>query len=132
MPAAAKQDDTIYNANETHIVMVPSPSGQTPTPVPLHVFNAPIKEDVSSDVNIEGKPAAVVAAGPAQTSRSTRRGRSASPTRCYRPSRAGSRWAAGRFSSTACRLRVTATRPSPATTHRRRLPTGSRKSHGRR
>jgi uncharacterized Zn-binding protein involved in type VI secretion len=63
MPAAAKQDDTIYNANETHIVMVPSPSGQTPTSVPLHVFNAPIKEDVSSDVNIEGKPAAVVGSG---------------------------------------------------------------------
>ena len=53
MPAAAKKDDTIYNGNETHIVMVPSASGQTPTPTPGHVFNAPISEDVSEDVNIE-------------------------------------------------------------------------------
>lgn len=63
MPAAAKKDDTIYNANETHIVMVPSASGQTPTPTPGHVFNAPISEDVSEDVNIQGKPAAVVGSG---------------------------------------------------------------------
>src|SRR5688572_29390274 len=63
MPAAAKQDDTIYNANDTHIVMVPSASGQTPTPVPGHVFNAPISEDVSPDVSIEGTPAAVVGSG---------------------------------------------------------------------
>ncbi len=60
MPAAAKKDDTIYNANETHIVMVPRPTGQTPTPTPGHVFNAPISEGVSPDVNIEGKSAAVV------------------------------------------------------------------------
>ena len=63
MPAAAKRDDTIYNANETHIVMVPSASGQTPTPTPGHVFSAPISEDVSKDVNIEGKAAAVVGSG---------------------------------------------------------------------
>jgi uncharacterized Zn-binding protein involved in type VI secretion len=63
MPAAAKQDDTIYNQNETHIVMVPSASGQTPTPVLGHIFNAPISEDVSPDVNIEGKAAAVVGSG---------------------------------------------------------------------
>jgi len=63
MPAAAKKDDTIYNGNETHIVMVPSPSGQTPTPTPGHVFNALISADLSSNVNIEGKPAAVVGSG---------------------------------------------------------------------
>jgi uncharacterized Zn-binding protein involved in type VI secretion len=59
MPAAAKQDDRIRNT-DTHIVMVPSGSGQTPTPLPGHVFDAPIREGLSSDVFIEGKAAAVV------------------------------------------------------------------------
>jgi uncharacterized Zn-binding protein involved in type VI secretion len=63
MPAAAKQDDTIFNGNETHVVMVPSASGQVPTPVPGHVFNAPISEGLSSNVRIEGKPAAVAGSG---------------------------------------------------------------------
>jgi uncharacterized Zn-binding protein involved in type VI secretion len=59
MPAAAKQDDRIMN-NDVHIVMVPSASGQTPTPIPGHVFNAPLSEGLSSDVFIDGKAAAVV------------------------------------------------------------------------
>jgi uncharacterized Zn-binding protein involved in type VI secretion len=63
MPAAAKQGDTINNPNETHIVMVPSASGQTPTSLPGHVFDAPITADLSGDVKIEGKPAAVVGSG---------------------------------------------------------------------
>jgi uncharacterized Zn-binding protein involved in type VI secretion len=63
MPAAAKQDDTIFNGNETHVVMVPSASGQVPTPVPGHVFNAPITQDLSPNVRIDGKPAAVVGSG---------------------------------------------------------------------
>jgi uncharacterized Zn-binding protein involved in type VI secretion len=40
--------------------MVPSASGQTPTPVVGHVFNAPITEGLSADVMIQGKAAAVV------------------------------------------------------------------------
>ncbi len=59
MPAAAKQGDTIFN-HDTHIVMVPSASGQTPTPVEGHVFNASLSEGLSADVKIEGKAAAVV------------------------------------------------------------------------
>jgi uncharacterized Zn-binding protein involved in type VI secretion len=62
MPFAAKQDDRVHN-EDTHIVMVPSASGQTPTSLPGHVFDAPLSEDLSADVNIEGKPAAVVGSG---------------------------------------------------------------------
>lgn len=56
---AAKRNDSI-TAIDIHIVMVPSPSGQVPTPVPGHLFNAMITEGLSTDVNIEGQPAAVV------------------------------------------------------------------------
>jgi uncharacterized Zn-binding protein involved in type VI secretion len=59
MPAAAKQNDRIHNT-DTHVVMVPSASGQTPTPLPGHVFDAPITEGLSNNVLIEGHPAAVV------------------------------------------------------------------------
>jgi uncharacterized Zn-binding protein involved in type VI secretion len=59
MPAAAKQNDRIHNT-DTHVVMVPSASGQTPTPVTGHIFDAPITEGLSADVMIDGKPAAVV------------------------------------------------------------------------
>jgi uncharacterized Zn-binding protein involved in type VI secretion len=40
--------------------MVPSASGQTPTSLPGHVFNAPLTRELSSDVFIDGSPAAVV------------------------------------------------------------------------
>jgi uncharacterized Zn-binding protein involved in type VI secretion len=59
MPPAAKQGDTIRGTH-THVVMVPSASGQTPTPVVGHVFNAAIAEGLSSTVMIQGRPAAVV------------------------------------------------------------------------
>jgi uncharacterized Zn-binding protein involved in type VI secretion len=59
MPAAAKQDDTIYGS-DTHRVMVPAGTGTVPTPVPGHIFDAPLSQDLSDDVLIEGKPAAVV------------------------------------------------------------------------
>ena len=52
---AAKQNDHIF-ATDTHIVMVPSPSGQVPTPIPGHVFNAPMLEGLSADVFIDGRP----------------------------------------------------------------------------
>lgn len=55
---AAKQGDQIV-ATDTHIVMVPSPSGSVPTPLP-HPFTGIIDGNLSSDVNIEKKPAATV------------------------------------------------------------------------
>jgi uncharacterized Zn-binding protein involved in type VI secretion len=53
---AAKQGDRIV-ATDTHIVMIPSPGGPVPTPLP-HPFAGIIDGSLSSDVNIEGKPAA--------------------------------------------------------------------------
>ena len=46
-------------AVDTHIVMVPSPGGPVPTPLP-HPFVGIIDGELSSDVNIMGKPAATV------------------------------------------------------------------------
>lgn len=56
---AAKQGDQIM-ATDIHIVMVPAPPGSpVPTPLP-HPFSGIINGGLSSDVNIMGKPAAVV------------------------------------------------------------------------
>ncbi len=55
---AAKQGDQI-NAIDTHIVMVPSPGGPVPTPLP-HPFTGIINGSLSSDVKIMGMPAATV------------------------------------------------------------------------
>ena len=55
---AAKQGDQIV-AVDTHIVLVPSPSGAVPTPMP-HPFSGMLNGGLSSDVKIMGKPAAVV------------------------------------------------------------------------
>lgn len=57
MPAA-KQGDKII-ATDIHIVMIPSPGGPVPTPLP-HPFNGMIDGNLSTDVNIMGMPAAVV------------------------------------------------------------------------
>jgi len=54
---AAKQGDQVM-ATDTHIVMIPSPGGPVPTPLP-HPFTGQLDGALSSDVNIEGKPAAV-------------------------------------------------------------------------
>ena len=54
---AAKQGDQI-TADDTHIVMLPSPGGPVPTPLP-HPFNGMINGNLSSNVNIMGMPAAV-------------------------------------------------------------------------
>lgn len=54
---AAKQGDSVI-ATDTHIVMIPSPGGRVPTPLP-HPFTGQIDGGLSQDVNIEGKPAAV-------------------------------------------------------------------------
>ncbi len=46
-------------ATDTHIIMIPSPGGPVPTPLP-HPFVGLIDGDLSSDVNIMGMPAATV------------------------------------------------------------------------
>jgi len=53
---SAKQGDQIV-ATDTHIIMIPSPGGPVPTPLP-HPFVGQIDGSLSTDVNIEGKPAA--------------------------------------------------------------------------
>jgi len=55
---AAKEGDKIV-AVDTHIVMVPSPSGAVPTPLP-HPFSGGLNGNLSSDVKIMGKKAATV------------------------------------------------------------------------
>ena len=55
-PAAVKGSSVV--AVDTHIVLVPSPGGPVPTPLP-HPFTGMIDGSLSGDVNIEGKPAAV-------------------------------------------------------------------------
>ena len=54
---AAKQGDQVM-ATDTHVIMIPSPSGAVPTPLP-HPFNGMLDGSLSGDVNVEGKPAAV-------------------------------------------------------------------------
>ena len=56
-PGAKKGDQVM--ATDTHIVMIPSPGGPVPTPLP-HPFTGMIDGGLSSDVNIMGQPAAVV------------------------------------------------------------------------
>ncbi len=55
---AAKEGDQIVGV-DIHIVLVPSPSGTVPTPLP-HPFSGVINDGLSSDVNIMGMPAATV------------------------------------------------------------------------
>ena len=55
---AAKQGDQI-TAVDTHIVMVPSPGGPVPTPLP-HPFTGIIDGNLSPTVKIMGLPAATV------------------------------------------------------------------------
>jgi uncharacterized Zn-binding protein involved in type VI secretion len=55
---AAKQGDRVVGV-DTHIVMVPSPAGPTPTPLP-HPFAGVLNGGLSSNVNIMGKAAVTV------------------------------------------------------------------------
>jgi len=55
---AAKQGDQIV-ATDIHIVMIPSPGGPVPTPLP-HPFSGIISGGLSQDVMIMGMPAATV------------------------------------------------------------------------
>lgn len=54
-PAAKKGDQVM--ATDTHIIMIPSPNGAVPTPLP-HPFTGMLDNSLSSDVNIDGQPAA--------------------------------------------------------------------------
>jgi uncharacterized Zn-binding protein involved in type VI secretion len=53
---AAKQGDQVA-AMDTHIIMIPSPGGPIPTPLP-HPFMGMLDGQLSNNVTIEGKPAA--------------------------------------------------------------------------
>jgi uncharacterized Zn-binding protein involved in type VI secretion len=55
---AAKKGDQI-SATDTHIVLIPAGPAQVPTPLP-HPFMGTIDNQLSSDVNIMGMPAATV------------------------------------------------------------------------
>jgi uncharacterized Zn-binding protein involved in type VI secretion len=55
---AAKMGDKVV-AVDTHIVMVPSTTGEVPTPMPFP-FNGTLANNLSPSVFIEGKPAATV------------------------------------------------------------------------
>lgn len=55
---AAKQGDKVVGV-DTHIIMVPSPGGPVPTPLP-HPFNGILSQGLSTDVFIQGMPAATV------------------------------------------------------------------------
>ena len=55
---AAKQGDQISGV-DTHIIMIPTPGGPVPTPLP-HPFNGMIDGNLSTNVKIMGMPAATV------------------------------------------------------------------------
>lgn len=55
---AAKQGDRVI-ATDIHIQMVPTPGGPVPVPLP-NPFVGTLDGDLSTDVQIEGKPAATV------------------------------------------------------------------------
>ncbi|WP_211463554.1 PAAR domain-containing protein [Collimonas silvisoli] len=57
--AAAKTGDSIVNAADIHIVLVPSPGGPVPTPQPFP-FNGKISMNTSLNVRINARPAATV------------------------------------------------------------------------
>ncbi len=56
--AAAKMGDKVVGV-DIHIIMIPSPGGPVPTPLP-HPFNGTIQSGCSTNVNIQGQAAAVV------------------------------------------------------------------------
>lgn len=57
---AAKQGDKIVGV-DTHILMIPAPPGPpVPTPFPTHPFDGILTQGLSTDVKIQGMPAATV------------------------------------------------------------------------
>jgi len=57
MPAAKMGDKVV--AVDTHIIMIPTPGGPVPTPLP-HPFNGILNGNLSTNVMIENKAAATV------------------------------------------------------------------------
>jgi uncharacterized Zn-binding protein involved in type VI secretion len=55
---AAKQGDKVV-AVDTHIIMIPTPGGPVPTPLP-HPFSGALMQGLSTNVKIMGMPAATV------------------------------------------------------------------------
>jgi uncharacterized Zn-binding protein involved in type VI secretion len=55
---AAKQGDQVL-ATDIHIVLIPSPAGPVPTPLP-HPFTGVLDGGLSQDVRIMGMPAAMM------------------------------------------------------------------------
>jgi uncharacterized Zn-binding protein involved in type VI secretion len=53
---AAKQGDQV-TAVDIHIILIPSPGGPVPTPLP-HPFNGMLNGSLSTNVNVMGLPAA--------------------------------------------------------------------------
>ena len=56
---AARIGDSIVNAGDIHVVLIPSPGGPVPTPQPCP-FNGRIQLNVSLNVRINGRGAALV------------------------------------------------------------------------
>lgn len=54
----AKQDDLVLGV-DTHVILVASPGGPVPTPIP-HPFAGPLDEKLSTSVFIDSKAVAVV------------------------------------------------------------------------
>src|SRR5256885_8848510 len=65
MSPAAKMGDKVVGT-DIHIVMIPSPGGPVPTPLP-HPFAGTITGGCSTDVLIGGQPGAVVGSTAAHT-----------------------------------------------------------------
>jgi uncharacterized Zn-binding protein involved in type VI secretion len=55
MPSAKKGDRVV--GIDTHIVMVPSPAGPVPTPMPLP-FNGELRRDLAATISIDNQAAA--------------------------------------------------------------------------
>jgi uncharacterized Zn-binding protein involved in type VI secretion len=56
-PAAARDDQVV--GIDIHVVLVPSPTGTVPTPLP-HPFSGKLTDELTDDVRIEDRPAATV------------------------------------------------------------------------
>ena len=57
LPAAKRNDQIV--AVDIHIIMIPTPGGPAPTPMP-HPFNGMLDNALSTNVNVMGQPAATV------------------------------------------------------------------------
>jgi uncharacterized Zn-binding protein involved in type VI secretion len=59
MPQPVARQNDMVTAPDVHILLVPSPGGPVPTPTPLP-FSGPLTDGLSTDVLVDGLPAAVV------------------------------------------------------------------------